>query len=105
MVEGSKGIVVVQGDSYQKNLIVEDIDPITIDAIYISSRDLKISKQLVYDGDTHKYVFTLSPQETENLQSMSTTFDITIYFADGNVKTISYKARIEVLPKINKVTR
>jgi len=105
MIKGNKEILVVQGDSYQKNVIIENVEPINIDAIYISCKDLAINKQLTYNNEEQRYEFFLSADETMNLKSMLTDFDITIYFTDGKVKTISYKAKINVLPKINKVER
>lgn len=105
MVQGNKEIVVVQGDTYQKNILVENVDPVNIEAIYVSCRDLGINQQLAYDSQINRYIFVMSAEETAKLQSMVTTFDITVYFLEGKVKTVSYLARINVLPKINKVKR
>lgn len=105
MVEGNREIVVIQGDTYQKNVIVEGVDPINIEAIYISCKDLGINQELTLDENSGKYVFIMSADETMKLQSMITTFDITVYFIEGKVKTVSYMARVNVLPKVNKVKR
>lgn len=105
MIKGDSGIIVIQGDTYQKSVIIENVDSELIDDIYISCKDLGINKQLEYDNENDKFVFTLTSQETINLKSMTTTFDITVYFKDSKVKTVSYKSNIQVLPKTNAVNR
>ena len=100
MIRGQKQIKVIQGDSYQLNVSVENVTN-AIDNITVSSEKLEIKKVLTYDSVNNKYIFTLTPNETRNFTVGKTDYDLTIFFADDNVQTIVYKSEITVLPKTN----
>lgn len=104
-IKGNQDIRIIQGDSYQRNVILENATPESIEGIYISCKALSFTKQLVYDDIDDKYVFHLAAEETEQFKPTDTHYDMTIYFVDKNVKTLSYKARFVILPKINVVSR
>ena len=100
MVKGQKTIKVIQGDSYQLNVSVENVTN-AIDHITISSEKLGIKKALTYDSENNKYVFTLSPDETKDLKVGKDDYDLTIFFTDENVLTIVYRCEIVIYEKTN----
>lgn len=103
MICGKVNIIIVQGDSYQKKVKIEGIDNEMIEGVYFSSDKLKFSKKLTYSMVEEKYIFSLTPLETETFPAGKGDYDITIKFIDDKIKTISYRESFDVLPKINKV--
>lgn len=103
MVTGSVEIIIIQGDTCQRNISVSGIQAGNIQAVYVSCGTLNICKNLPYDSETGKYNFILTPEETALLTPITTNYDITIEFTDQNVKTASYRGPLIVLPKNNKV--
>lgn len=103
MVKGKVEINIIQGDNYQKNVLVEDVDLSYIEGVYFSCSRLNICKKLPYDSDIARYVFSLTADETKAFPPIISDYDITIKFTDEKVSTVSYRGRINVLPKINEV--
>jgi len=100
MIKGQKHIKVIQGDSYQLNVKVENITS-AIDHVVVSCSKLEIKKELTFDSENNKYIFNLTPEETTNLKTGTFDYDLTIFFADENVQTIAYRSDLVVLPKTN----
>lgn len=103
MVKGKAEIKIIQGDSYQKNIIIENVDKQYISNVYISCDKLNICKELEYINETNKFRLYITRQETESFEKGLYDYDITIKFVQDVVKTIPYRASFVVLPKINKV--
>lgn len=102
IVIGNSTIKLVQGDSYQRSLTLEGIEPVSIEGIYFSCKGLNICKKLDYvDG---VYTFNLSAEETKNFKEFYGDYDITIRFIDNKIQTAFYKAIFNVLPKTNEVS-
>ncbi len=101
MVKGKKEITIIQGDSYQKNVKILNVDHALIDKVIMSCIKLNINKELTYDSENDKYVFYLSPEETSTYDEIITNYDFTIKFKDDNVKTVCYKSMIRVMSKSN----
>lgn len=101
----SNGVIlsIIQGDSYQRNIKIMGIDSSLIEEIYLSSSKLELKKKLTYNKCLQKWVFKLTPEETKNLKSISTDFDITIRCVSDDIFTVIYKGTIKVLPKSNEV--
>ena len=103
MVNGNAEIYIIQGDSYQKNVLVKNANLISIKNIYITCDKFGICKDLEYNEQIGKWVFYLSPEQTSQLTETTTDYDITIQFTDGKVKTVSFEAKFIVFKKTNKV--
>ena len=100
MIKGQKQIKVIQGDSYQLNVSIENITS-AIDHVVVSCGKLEIKKTLNFDSETNKYIFSLTPDETAILKTGTYDYDLTVFFADEKVQTIAYRSDIVVLPKTN----
>ena len=103
MVKGKAKIEIIQGDSYQKNVVIENVQHEFIDSVYISCKGLNICQQLTYSSQRDKYTFFLTRQETTDLPNGTYDYDLTIKFMDDIVKTIPYRESLVILPKLNKV--
>ncbi len=103
MVKGNAEIRIIQGDSYQKNVIIENVEPSLIVAVYFSSNKLNVCKQLDYDSENNKYKLFLTRQETALFEKGVYDYDITIKFERDVVRTIPYRTSLTILPKVNKV--
>ena len=103
MVKGKAEIRIIQGDSYAKNIIIENVDNSLIVAVYFSSARLNVSKQLDYDSENGKHKLFLTRQETANFEKGVYDYDITIKFERDVVRTIPYRTALTILPKVNKV--
>lgn len=103
MVKGNAEIMVIQGDSYEKNVVVKNANLFSIRNIYITCDKLGICQDLQYNDEIGKWVFYLSAEQTAQLREITTDYDITIVFTDTKVKTVSYEALFTVLAKTNKV--
>ena len=103
MVTGKVEIQIIQGDSYQKNVLISKVDLALIEGVYFSCSKLNIEKKLDYDRDIERYVFALTSNETKDLPPIYTDYDITVKFNDDKIKTVSYRGSFSVLLKTNKV--
>lgn len=101
MVIGDKRIKIVSGDTYQKRVIIDDIDNEIIKSIYFTSKELNICRELVFrDG---AYILTLNSEETKYDEIFRGYYDLTIEFIDGKINTIVYQKPILIEPKENEV--
>ena len=105
MVNGNAEIMIIQGDSYQKNIVVRNANLISIKNIYITCDRFGICQDLDFNDEIGKWVFYLSPEQTAQLQETTTDYDITIEFTDKKIKTVSFEAQFVVFKKKNKITR
>lgn len=96
-------IVIIQGDTCQKNVSISGVMLSNIDSVYFSCAKLNITKQLEYDETISKFVFYLTPEETSSLKPIVTDFDITVKFNTSTIKTGVYRGKIMVLEKNNSV--
>ena len=103
MIKGKAEIRFICGDSYQKNVIIENVDKELIEAVYFSSEKLGLCKELEYISETNKFRFYLPREETATFEKGVYDYDITIKFINNVVKTIPYRSYFVVLPKVNKV--
>lgn len=103
MITGKINIEIIQGDTYQKNVLIENVDLSLIEGVYFSCKELNICQKLEYDNDINRFVFLLTANQTKDLNPIYTDYDITIKFNDSKIKTVSYRGSCSILPKINKV--
>ena len=94
-------ITIIQGDTYECEVTVEGIVAELVDKIYFSSNQLNVCKML--DKRDNKFILKFTPEETMKFSTGNLSYDFTIYFLDNTIQTAQYKARISILPKINKV--
>ena len=103
MITGKVDIQIIQGDTYQKNVLIENVDLSLIEGVYFSCSKLDITQKLEYDNNIERYVFILTADETKDLTPIYTDYDITIKFTDDKIKTVSYRGGFCVLPKTNEI--
>lgn len=101
-VDGSLDIIIIQGDTYRREITIDGIDNRVIEGVYFSSHELGICKKCDYEDGV--YVLYFSPSETENFKAFSGIYDLTVRFNKNDVNTICYNSSIIILPKDNKVT-
>jgi len=95
-------IVVIQGDTYQKNVSIEGVFLESIESVYFSCGKLNLEKELYYDESINKFVLLLTSEETKNLKPIVTDFDITVKII-GKVITGLYRGKFIVAEKNNRV--
>lgn len=102
MVIGDREIKIIQGDSYRREITIENISNELIEGVYFTCGDLDICRKLdFYDG---VYILSFTPQETEEIGKFNGNYDITIKFVGNVVNTIQFRSPINIIPKNNKVT-
>ena len=98
----NSNLKLIQGDSFQVNVTLDNVDNLIIDSIIFSCSALGLCKKL--EHDLNKWVFKLTSSETKNFPKFIGDYDLTIKFIDGNTTTVIYRNSIEVLPKTNDIT-
>ncbi len=95
-------IVIIQGDTYQKNISVTGVFLSSIEGVYFSCGKLNLSKKLEFDEILNKFVLILTPEETSSLKPIVTDFDITVKLLD-KIQTGVYRGKLIVAEKTNPV--
>lgn len=103
MIKGKLDMIIIKGDTYEKRITLTNIDNNTIEGVYVSSEGLSISQKTTYDNVNSCYVFRLDTTDTNVLETMSTTYDITLKLTNDEVYTLLHKGLVKVLPKVNEV--
>ncbi len=96
-------IVIIQGDTYQKNVIVDGVFLSAIEGVYFSCGKLNLSKKLEFDGSINKFVLILSSEETASLKPVVTDYDITVKFEGNKVQTGVFRGKLIVSEKNNPI--
>ena len=97
-------IVIVQGDTLQKNVSITGIESMSvIEGVYFSCNRLNLSKKLDFDASTNKFLLVISSAETEDFKAIVTDYDVTVKFFDEKIKTALYRGTLTVLEKTNPV--
>ncbi len=95
-------IVIIQGDTYQKNVSIDGVFLSSIEGVYFSCGKLNLSKKLEWDESINKFVLLLTSEETQSLKPIVTDFDITVKII-GKVTTGLYRGKLIVAEKNNPV--
>ena len=103
IIKGKTDVIIIQKDTYQKRIKLDNIDNTTIEGVYVSCKELELSQKTTYDGVNGVYVFELQPSDTEMLATGDYTYDITLKLTTDDVFTLIYKGNLKVLPKTNSV--
>lgn len=96
-------MVIIQGDTYQKNVTIDGVFLSTIEGVYFSCGKLGISKKLSFDESTNRFVLLLKSNETSEFKPIVTDYDITVKFFDDSIRTGLYRGRLIVAEKNNAV--
>lgn len=94
-------ITLIQGDTLEKQIILKNVDVTTIEAVYFSCKELNLCRECIRTGEIFK--LEISCEETCQFKTQTCCYDITIKFKGDKIKTIVYRGRIKVLPKVNEV--
>ena len=97
-------IVIIQGDTYQKNVLIEGVLLDAIEAVYFSCGKLNLSKQLPFDSSLQRFTLILSHEETQALKPIVTDYDITVKLFGDTIRTGLHRGKLIVLDKNNPVT-
>ncbi len=96
-------MVIIQGDSYQKNVYIDGVFLSAIEGVYFSCGKLNLSKKLDFDDANNNWFLLLTPEETEILKPVVTDYDITVKFNGNKVQTGLYRGKLIVSEKNNPV--
>lgn len=102
-VIGNKNINIIQGDTYTREVTLQNVDIELIKDIYFSCSALSLCKKLEYEEETKVFNLTFTSKETKELPKGIYNYDLTIEFVQETFKTVQYKSTITVLEKNNKV--
>lgn len=101
-------ICIVQGDTeeYYITLIADDIEliPTDVSHLYFSSRNLNITKELLWDDEKNAFILSFTSDETKTFPKGKHSWDLTLYTTDSAISTCIYEDIIQVFPKKNEVT-
>lgn len=101
IVKGSSDIEIVQGDTLNLTISLLNVDKQNVQELWFSCQSLGVKDQFTYQDSCCKWVFFY--ENTSEWALGVTTYDITVVFIDGSVKTIQYKGSLRVLEKTNKI--
>lgn len=96
-------IRIICGDTVTVLFSFRAIDPSAIASFSFSSAEAELQKECPYSEEFEAYVLELTPEETEALEEMQTSYDITIKLTSGHIYTMAYENCLVVLPKTNQV--
>lgn len=80
MIKGITEQRITQGKTFPFRLRFKAEDVVKINKIWFTCRALSINKEMSFDSQENIYFFELSWRETQVLQPMNTTFNVTIQF-------------------------
>lgn len=102
LINNDSTITIIQGDTYERYLTIENLSTTQIAGVYFSCKGLNLNKKLELTEDG-EYVLSLTSEETKLLPVIRSNYDITIKLIDNKIKTLVYTSTIKVLEKINEV--
>lgn len=101
-------ISVIQGDTLRKCFTFLDaqgsaLDELAISAVWFTSAGLTIGRGLEYDSAEGGWILTITARETAALPPVAASYDLTVEFTGGLVRTMVYKGNVRILKKENPV--
>ncbi|MEG1882003.1 MAG: hypothetical protein RR207_05890 [Clostridia bacterium] len=92
---------IIQGDIFELCIDICNIDPVAIEKVEFSSKDLGVQENVkLYKN---RYTLRIAGEKTKSFKEGFVRYDLTITFIDKEVLTIKRNDKIEVLSKVNKV--
>ena len=89
----------IQGDTFNLMFTVSG-NTDTISRLVFSSVDLGVRQDLLREND-RQYLLSIDASTTKTWKVGESTFDITAFFVNGQVRTVLYNSGINVLKKDN----
>lgn len=86
MIRGITEQKIVQGKTYSLRLKFKSEDVEKISKMWFTCQDLKISQEMELDAENNIYSFGLTWQQTQALETINTTFNITVQFIGAEEK-------------------
>ena len=102
-IQGNPKIVIVQGDSYTREIEFEGVTLDFIENVYFTSNKLSLCKTLFKDTENNVFILVIKHEESKNFPIGTFDFDLTVKFMNDNIKTIQYRSIISILEKNNVV--
>lgn len=100
-IEGNVEILFIQGDTFYKEMIVEDLHPDRIENIYFTCEDLNLCKPCIRSNNI--FVLEFDSEETKDLKPYLGTYDLTLKLTTSEVITIGHNFPFIILDKKNEV--
>lgn len=101
MITGLYKQCIIQGKTYSLRLKFDDENLAKINKLWFSCKDLNICQEMTLDD--HIYSFVLSWEQTQALEPMETTFNITAELADGTSRDLCNGIYLVVIENLNPV--
>ena len=91
----------VKGDTLSLNISLTDVDIELIDKVYFTCTQQNIRKELILQDN--QFMLNIDPSQTALFKEVTSDYDITIVFKNGETSTVVYRSGFTVLPKTNKL--
>lgn len=96
-------IEIIQGDTCNIGVYLKGDDLDLITEVYLSNKTLGICQSLQYNETDDCWDFYLSPEQTKNMKTGYSNYDITVKFSDSSILTPLYRSSFVVKEKTNEV--
>lgn len=94
---------IIQGDSFDLEIELEDVDVLTVDKIIFSSVMLDVKYEAQWSDEANTYLVSITSKETSLFEPMKASYDITVFFVNDKVATAHYNGILLVKEKVNEV--
>ena len=89
----------IKGDTLSLNISISDVDVELIDKIYFTCKQQNLKQEFVLQDN--EFILNINPERTSLLKEITSDYDITIVFKNGETITSIYREGFMVLPKTN----
>lgn len=99
----SNTLEIIQGDTFDLEIELEDVDVLTIDKIIFSSATLNVKYEAQWSDEENVYLVSLTAKDTAEFEPMKASYDITVLFVNNKVSTARYNGVLIVKEKVNEI--
>lgn len=89
----------IKGDTLSLNILISDVDVELIDKMYFTCEQQNLKQEFVLQDN--EFILNIKPERTLLLKEITSDYDITIVFKNGETITSIYREGFMVLPKTN----
>lgn len=89
----------VKGDTLSLNISLTDVDIELIDKVYFTCAQQNVRKELTLLDN--QFMLNIDPSQTALFKEVTSDYDITVVFKNGETSTVIYRSGFTVLPKTN----
>ena len=89
----------IKGDTLSLNISISDVDVELIDKIYFTCAQQNLKQEFILQDN--EFILNIKPERTSLLKEITSDYDITIVFKNGETITSIYREGFMVLPKTN----